>query len=124
MTVQQDRSATPRAVNGRPITAAGKVHVDPPVVDNAPPTRSKVAAALAAMACAACCALPFLITAGVLTGAGAALAQDLLLAGAGVLVAAAGAMWWLHRRRNVRRAAAAGRSECANGTCACSSGSA
>ena len=56
--------------------------------------------------------LPFLIAAGVLTGAGAALAQNLLLA-------AAGLMWWLHRRRIARRAAAADASGCADGTCAC-----
>jgi mercuric ion transport protein len=119
MTLQHDRPTTPRPVNGLPITATGKVHVDPPVVDNAPPTRSKVTAALAALACAACCALPFLIAAGVLTGAGAALAQNLLLAGSGVLVAAAGGMWWQHRRRNARKAAAAGQSGCADGNCGC-----
>ena len=36
------------------------------------PLRSKVTAALAALACAACCALPLLIGAGLLTGAGGA----------------------------------------------------
>ena len=67
--------------------------------DNAPPTRSRVAAVLAAVACAAGCALPLLITAGVLTGATAAvLRQTLLAATAGLAVAALG-MWWLHRRR-------------------------
>jgi len=98
----------------------GRVHVKPPQeVDSAPPTRSKVTAALAALACAACCALPFLIAAGVLTGAGAALAQNVLVAVSAVLIAIAGGMWWLHRRSLVRSAAAAGASGCANGTCAC-----
>ena len=98
----------------------GRVHVNPPpAVDNVPPTRSKVTAAIAAIACAACCALPFLIAAGVLTGAGAALTQNILLAGSGLLVAEAAGMWWLHRRRSARKAAAAGASGCANGTCAC-----
>jgi hypothetical protein len=98
----------------------GRVHVNPPQeVDNAPPTRSKVTAAIAAIACAACCALPFLVAAGVLTGAGAALTQNILLAGSGLLVAVAAGMWWLHGRRSARKAAAAGASGCANGTCAC-----
>ena len=105
-----------RPTIGLPITTAGKVHLDPPAVDNAPPTRSKVTAALAAVACAACCALPFLIAAGVLTGAGAALAEKLLLAGTGVLITAAAGMWWLHRRR---KAAPAGQSGCASGNCGC-----
>jgi high-affinity Fe2+/Pb2+ permease len=95
-----------------------KVHA-PATVDNAPPTRSKVTAGVAALACAACCALPFLIAAGVLTGAGAALTQNILLATTGVLVAVAGLMWWLHRRQNARRSAAAGASGCEDGTCAC-----
>jgi mercuric ion transport protein len=99
--------------------AEGRTHVSPPVnATTDPPTRSKVTAGLAALACAACCALPFLIAAGVLTGAGAALAQNVLLAVAGVLIAAAGLMWWLHRRRTARKAAA-GSSGCADGTCAC-----
>ncbi|MBB6348730.1 hypothetical protein ACWGH8_17295 [Nonomuraea muscovyensis] len=50
------------------------------------------------LACAACCALPLLIGAGLLTGAGAALAERMLLAIAGVLIAAAAGMWWLYRR--------------------------
>jgi mercuric ion transport protein len=90
----------------------------PPAVDTRPPTRSKVTAALAALACAACCALPFLIVAGILTGAGAAIARDILLGASGVLVAAAGGMWWLHRRRGGRMAAATARSGCAGGDCA------
>jgi mercuric ion transport protein len=94
------------------------VHQDLPPVDTKPPTRTKVAAGLAALACAACCALPFLIAAGVLTGAGAAVAEKGLLITSGVLITGAGAMWFLQRRRNVRRAAA-GESGCASGNCAC-----
>jgi hypothetical protein len=79
-----------------------------PDVDNTPPTRSKVTGGLAALACAACCALPVLIAAGVLTGAGAAVLEKTLLAVAAGLGTAALGMWWLHRRRSARRAAAAG----------------
>jgi hypothetical protein len=73
----------------------------------------------AALACAACCALPFLIGVGLLTGAGAAVAENLLLAGAGLLLAAAAGMWWLHRRRAAARAAADGVGGCGDGGCAC-----
>jgi hypothetical protein len=61
MTLQHDRPTTPRPVNRLPITT-GKVHVDPPVVDNAPPTRSKVTAAIAGLThlAAAGTALPVL----------------------------------------------------------------
>jgi hypothetical protein len=80
-----------------------------------PPLRSKVTAALAVLACAACCALPVLIGAGLLTGAGAALAEQRLLAVAGLLIAAAAGMWWLHRRRVSRAAGPAS----AVGSCGC-----
>jgi small multidrug resistance family-3 protein len=73
-----------------------------PVTDAAPPRRSKVTGGLAALACAACCALPVFIAAGVLTGAGAAILEKTLLAIAAGLAAAALGMWWLHRRRSVR----------------------
>jgi LPXTG-motif cell wall-anchored protein len=64
-----------------------------------PPTRSRITAALAAAACAASCAVPFLIAAGIVTGAGAALLQQTLVAlAAGLMVAALG-MWLLYRRR-------------------------
>ena len=75
-------------------------------LDNATPTRSKVAGALAALACAVCCAIPLLIGAGVLTGAGAVLLRQTLLAVAAGLVVLALGMWWLHRRRSARTAAA------------------
>ena len=84
-----------------------------PVIDTAPPKRSKITGGLAALPCAACCAIPLLITAGVLTGAGAAVLERTLLAiSAGLAVAALG-MWRPHRRRQRQRTAAGG------GTCGC-----
>ncbi|OJF10348.1 hypothetical protein [Couchioplanes caeruleus] len=106
-----------RPLHALPSTSASSAPGTP--VDNAPPTRSKITAGLAALACAACCALPLLIAAGLLTGAGAALAENILLGMSGVLVAAAATMWWLHRRRSARTAAAAGAGGCASGTCNC-----
>jgi hypothetical protein len=111
VTLQNNRPA-----NGLP---TDHVHLHPPAVDNKPPIRSKITAALAGLACAACCALPFLIAAGVLTGAGAAIMENVLLGASGLLVAAAAAMWYLHRRRSARKAAAAGQTGCASGNCAC-----
>ncbi len=89
-----------------------------PTIDNDPPVRTKVTGALAAIACAACCAIPPLIAAGVLTGAGAAIMQNTLIALAAALGVLALGMWWLHRRRSVQRAAAAGQASCdRGGTC-------
>ncbi len=79
-----------------------------PPVDTKPPTRSKVSAGLAALACTVSCAVPLLIAAGVLTGAGAVLLQHTLFGVAAVLFAAALGMWWLHRRRSNRLAATPG----------------
>ena len=79
-----------------------------PVAETEPPRRSKVTGGLAVLACAACCALPVLIAAGVLTGAGAAILEKTLLAVAAGLAALALGMWWLHRRRSAQRAAASG----------------
>ncbi|WP_436528382.1 hypothetical protein [Actinoplanes sp. HUAS TT8] len=107
---QPHRTATTRPIHQHPA----------PAVDNAPPTRSKITGALAALACAACCALPLLITAGVLTGAGAALLEQTLLALAAILVAVALGTWWLHRRRSTQRASAAGpASGCGSASCGC-----
>jgi hypothetical protein len=80
-------------------------HFGASVVDNRPPTRSKVMGALAAVACVACSVLPFLIAAGVLTSAGAVLVESALLGSAGLMLAAGAGMWWLHRRRAVHKAA-------------------
>ncbi len=84
-----------------------------------PPRRSKVTGALAALACAACCAIPWLIAAGVLTGAGAVVLQQTLIAVAAALGAAALGMWWLHRRRAGRNAVAAGTAGCGETGCDC-----
>jgi hypothetical protein len=64
---------------------------------------------VAGLACAACCAVPLLLAAGVLSGAGWAAAGRIL---PGIAVAttaaAAGAWWWAGRRRRHRRGCAAG----------------
>jgi len=83
------------------------------------PTRTRVAAALALLACVGCCALPYLIVAGVLTGAGAAVLQQSLIAIAIGLGVAALGMWWLRRRQLAKRAAAAGELGCGDANCAC-----
>ncbi|MBG0567329.1 hypothetical protein [Actinoplanes aureus] len=90
----------------------------PVEIDNAPPRRSKVTGGLAALACAACCALPLFIAAGVLTGAGAAILEKMLLAVAAGLVVLALGMWWLHRRRSAQHAAGAG-CGCGGSGCGC-----
>lgn len=69
---------------------ATPTHDVAPAADNTPPTRSKITGGLAALACAACCAIPLLITAGVLTGAGAALLEQTVLAIAAGLAVTAG----------------------------------
>ena len=97
------------------ILPAGNHQHAPPAVDDAVPRRSKVTGGLAALACAACCALPLLITAGVLTGAGAAILERVLLAVSAGLAALALGMWWTHRRR----AAVSGPASCGAGGCGC-----
>jgi mercuric ion transport protein len=59
-----------------------------------------------------------LIAAGVLTGAGAAILQNTLIAVAAVLATAALGMWWLHRRASARAADRA-HTGCADGSCDC-----
>lgn len=100
---------------------ATPTHDVAPAADNTPPTRSKITGGLAALACAACCAIPLLITAGVLTGAGAALLEQTVLAIAAGLAVTALGMWWLHRRRSFHRATTAGGSTtgCGGGSCDC-----
>ena len=87
--------------------------------DSSAPRRTKIAATLALLACVGCCALPYLIVAGVLTGAGAAVVQQTLIAVAIGLGVLALGMWWMYRRRAAKRAAAAGASGCADPSCAC-----
>jgi mercuric ion transport protein len=70
---------------------------------------------LAGLACAACCVIPLLLTAGVLSGAGWAAAGAWLPGIAIVLVVLAGAAWWWVRRRR-HRAGCAGGTGCACGT--------
>ena len=67
------------------------------------PLRAKVAASIALVACVGCCALPYLIVAGLLSGAGAAILQQALIAAALALAVLALGMWWLHRRRRARQ---------------------
>jgi len=95
------------------LSASGGAHTPE---DGGPPLRSKVTAALAVVACAACCALPLLVGAGLLTGAGAAWAEQTLLAVAGSLVAVAAGMWWLYRRRTARARGGCG---CGGNGCGC-----
>lgn len=89
------------------------------VADVPVPTRTKIAGLLALIACVACCALPYLIVAGIVTGSGAALLQQTLVAGAIGLGVLALGMWWLHRRRVARRATAEGAEGCGDDSCAC-----
>ena len=75
----------------------------------------KVLGALAALACVACCALPVLITAGVVgTGAGAVVGW--LPAVVAALVTLAAGTWWLGRRRAAR---GCGSAACGTGGCGC-----
>ncbi|MEU1605756.1 hypothetical protein [Micromonospora matsumotoense] len=72
---------------------------------------------LAAVACAACCAIPLLLAAGVLSGAGWA-AAGAWMPGIAIALAAlaGGAWWWTARRRH--------HGGCAGGTsCGCSTSS-
>ncbi|MEV4276486.1 hypothetical protein [Actinoplanes xinjiangensis] len=95
---------------------AGTTGPVPVRIDTAPPRSSKVTGALAALACAACCALPLLIAAGVLTGAGAAVLEKTLLGVAAGLAVLALGTWWRHRATH--RAAATG-CGCGSPGCGC-----
>jgi hypothetical protein len=88
-------------------------------LDEGAPTRTKVAGMLALLACVACCALPYLIVAGVVTAAGAAMLQQTLIAGAIGLGVLALGMWWLRRRQLAKRVAAVGGTGCGDPNCAC-----
>jgi mercuric ion transport protein len=61
---------------------------------------------LAGLAYAACCAIPLLLTAGVLSGAGWAAAGSWLPGIALALAALAGVSWWWARRRRHRHGCA------------------
>lgn len=58
---------------------------------------------LAALACAACCAIPLLLGAGVLSGAGWAAAGAWMPGVAVATAALAGLAWWWARRRGRQR---------------------
>ena len=83
------------------------------------PTRSKVAGLLVLLACVGCCALPYLIVGGLVTGAGAAFLQQTMIAVTIGLGVVALGMWWLRRRQLAQRAAAAGEAGCGDPNCAC-----
>ncbi|WP_406839617.1 hypothetical protein ACICHK_32105 [Streptomyces sp. AHU1] len=69
-----------------------------PAADSRPHKTSTALGGLAALACVACCALPVLITAGVV-GAGAGVVVGWLPAIAVVLAVLAVGTWWLGQRR-------------------------
>lgn len=62
---------------------------------------------------------PYLIGAGLIAGAGAAVLQQTLIAAAVGLGVLALGMWWLRRRQLAKRAAAAGESDCGDPNCVC-----
>lgn len=70
-----------------------------PVADPRPHRAPKALGGLAALACVACCALPVLITAGVV-GAGAGAVVGWLPTVALVLSVLAAGAWWLGRGRD------------------------
>lgn len=69
-----------------------------PAADLRPHRAPKALGSLAALACVACCALPVLITAGVV-GSGAGAVVGWLPALATVLAVLAAGTWWLGQRR-------------------------
>jgi mercuric ion transport protein len=68
-------------------------------------------AGLAGVACAACCVLPFLLAAGVISGAGWAAAGHWMPGVAVTLTALAGVTWWWAARRR-HRAGCSGTPSC------------
>ncbi|SCG65152.1 hypothetical protein [Micromonospora inositola] len=70
---------------------------------------------LATTACAACCVLPLLLTAGILGGAGWAAVNRFLPGVAVALAVLAGlSLWWATKGRHT-----AGCAGCAGGNCSC-----
>ena len=69
---------------------------------------------LTGVACALCCAIPLLLAAGVLGGAGWAFLGQILPALALALAAATALAWWWAKRRPAHAAG------CAGGDCSCS----
>ncbi|WP_405527410.1 hypothetical protein OG592_06695 [Streptomyces avidinii] len=89
-----------------------------PAADLRPHPAPTALGALAALACVACCALPVLITAGIV-GAGAGAVVGWLPALAIVLTVLAGGTWWLGRRR---RSCSCGAKSAGEGGCGCQKG--
>lgn len=85
-----------------------------PAADRTPHRAPKAFAALAGLACAACCLLPALIAAGVV-GTGASAIVGWLPALAVALTVLAGATSWRARRA----AGSCGSSACGRGGCGC-----
>ncbi len=83
--------------------------------DPRPHRAPKALGGLAALACVACCALPVLITAGVV-GAGAGAVVGWLPALAVVLAVLAAGTWWLGQRR---RSCACAPKTAGEGGCGC-----
>lgn len=88
-------------------------------VDTGPPRSSKAVGGFAIAACAACCAFPLFVAAGLLTGAGAALLTNVFVALAFVAVVVAAGLWFRHHRRVTRAASANNAGGCAGGSCSC-----
>ncbi|MDG9709451.1 hypothetical protein [Streptomyces sp. DH10] len=85
-------------------------------VDPRPRRMPRALGGLAALACVACCAIPVLITAGVV-GAGAGAVVGWLPALAIVLAVLAAGTWWLGRSR---RSCYCGPKTAGEGGCGCS----
>jgi hypothetical protein len=68
---------------------------------------------LTGLACALCCAIPLLLAAGILGGAGWAFLGQVLPGVAVVLAAATALAWWWARRRPAHA------SGCSGGACSC-----
>jgi protein-S-isoprenylcysteine O-methyltransferase Ste14 len=84
----------------------------PTLVDRTRKLLPSSLASLAGVACAACCVIPLLLGAGVLSDAGWAVAGSWMPGVAVVLAALAGAAWWWTSRRRHRAG-------CAGGNCSC-----
>ncbi|GGW68944.1 hypothetical protein GCM10010503_52670 [Streptomyces lucensis JCM 4490] len=88
-----------------------------PAADRRPERAPKALGGLAALACVACCALPVLITAGVVgAGAGAGAVVGRLPALAVVLAVLAAGTWWYGGRR---RSCACAPKTAGEGGCGC-----
>jgi len=68
---------------------------------------------LTGLACALCCAIPLLLAAGILGGAGWAFLGQIMPGVAVALAAATALVWWWARRRPAHATA------CSGGACSC-----